>query len=217
VTGLYEIFQLPLTIEAFQQYSLLSAEITNMKLNRNPDEWRYIWGSCQYSVHKAYRALSGHMPTHPVFNNLWASKCQLKHKIFCWLLLHDKLNTRERLRIRHMALETYTCENCTLQGPKTTYHLFLRCNFAKMCWSSVGVSTPRISCPQRAVRRLSAQLPRYCAMEIIILMSRGIWKCRNCWIFDPPNASAMQKNAVYRTEPFAVQIKAQHERFIVNG
>jgi hypothetical protein len=41
---LYEIFQLPLTIEDFQQYSLLSVEITNMELNSNTDEWKYIWG-----------------------------------------------------------------------------------------------------------------------------------------------------------------------------
>jgi hypothetical protein len=139
---LYEIFQLLLTIEAFQQYSLLSIEITSLELNSNTDEWKYILGSGQYSVQKAYRAMTGHMPTHPIFQNLWASKCQPKHTSFGWLLLHNKLNTRERLRSRHMALESCTCENCILKRPETTYHLFLRCNFAKMCWTSIRVATP---------------------------------------------------------------------------
>jgi hypothetical protein len=31
----------------------------------------------------------------------------------------------------------------------------------------------------------------------------------------PANASAMQKIVVYMTQPFAVQIKAQHKRFTV--
>jgi hypothetical protein len=129
------------------------------------------------------------MPTHPVFSLLWRCKCQPKHKIFFWLLLHDKLNTRERLRRRHMDLEIYTCENYILQKIESVYHLFLRCNFARRCWSSIGVTTPRISCPQKAFRKLSAQLPRICATEIIIIMSWHIWKCRNHWIFErtPPS------------------------------
>jgi hypothetical protein len=147
VGQLYEIFQLPLTSEAFQQYTMLSSEIANLELRPNHDEWKYIWGSGQFSVHKAYQALTGHMPTHHVFRHLWLCKCQPKHKIFFWLLLHDKLKTRDRLRRRHMYLETYTCENCILQKTESAYHLFLRCNFARRCWSSIGVTTPRISCP----------------------------------------------------------------------
>jgi hypothetical protein len=34
---LYDIFQLPLTIEAFQQYSLLATEITSLELNSSND------------------------------------------------------------------------------------------------------------------------------------------------------------------------------------
>jgi hypothetical protein len=40
--------------------------------------------------------------SHPVFNLLWASKCQPKRRVFFCLLLHDKLNTRDRLERRHI-------------------------------------------------------------------------------------------------------------------
>jgi hypothetical protein len=40
------------------------------------------------------------------------------HSLF-WLLLQDKLNTRDKLRRRHMHLESYTCENYILQRLET--------------------------------------------------------------------------------------------------
>jgi hypothetical protein len=72
-------------------------------------------GGALFSVNKAYMALSGHPPTHPVFIRLWSSKCQLKHRFFFCLLLQDKLNSRDRLRRRHMELDSYTCEKCILE------------------------------------------------------------------------------------------------------
>jgi hypothetical protein len=45
-------------------------------------------------------------------------------------------------------------------------------------------------------------------MEIIILMSWGIWKCRNGWIFEnTPNNSKMQKFISSRAEMVAMQSK----------
>jgi hypothetical protein len=126
---------------------------------------------------------------HLVFSLLWSSKCQPKHRVFFWLLLQDKLNTRDRLQQRHMALESYVYENCILQRRETVYHLFLRCSFARNYWNSIGVVAPIISYPQRAVLRLKRQIHNQCAMEIVILMAWCIWKCRNGWIFDniPPS------------------------------
>jgi hypothetical protein len=83
-----------------------------------------------------------------------------------------------------MELESYTCENCILQRLEVVYHLFLRCNFARACWESIGVLTPRVNCPMRAVTRIKRQLKMPSAMEIIILMAWSIWKCRNGWLFE---------------------------------
>jgi hypothetical protein len=83
-----------------------------------------------------------------------------------------------------MELESYTCENCILQRLEIVYHLFLRCNFARSCWESIGVLPPRINCPMRAVARIKRQLRVQCDMEIIIQMAWSIWKCRNGWLFE---------------------------------
>jgi hypothetical protein len=90
-----------------------------------------------------------------------------------------------------MVLESYTCENCILQREETLYHLFLRCNFAKRCWEAIGLNSPNISDPQRAVARLKRQLNIGWAMELIMIMAWSIWKTRNGWIFEnkPPTVS----------------------------
>jgi hypothetical protein len=46
-----------------------------------------------------------------------------------------------------MELESYTCENCILQRLEVVYHLFLRCNFARACWESIGVLTTKGQLP----------------------------------------------------------------------
>jgi hypothetical protein len=71
-----------------------------------------------------------------IFRSLWKNKCQPKHKVFFWLWLKNKLNTRDMPRRKNMTLESYTCENCIWQKEETLYHLFLKCNFVKACWNS---------------------------------------------------------------------------------
>jgi hypothetical protein len=148
----------------------LLQEVDNLGSLQEVDKWTYIWGSCQYSLNKTYSLLSGHMPTHLIFQLFWKSKCHPQHSLF-WLLLQDKLNTRDKLRRRHMHLESYTCENYILQRLETVYHLFLRCSFAARYWEPIGVI---VFCPQRSVSRLTRQLRHSCALEIIMLSAWSI-------------------------------------------
>jgi hypothetical protein len=83
------------------------------------------------------------------------------------------------LRRKNMTLESYSCENCIWQKEETLYHLFLRCNFAKACWNSIGMTPPRITNPKEASTNLKQQLNVPFSMEIVILMTWSIWKCRN--------------------------------------
>jgi hypothetical protein len=67
--ALHDIFQLPMSPEAFQQYNSLREEIDFLEITQETDNWIYIWGTSKFLVHKAYTALSGHMATHPVLTN----------------------------------------------------------------------------------------------------------------------------------------------------
>jgi hypothetical protein len=80
--NLYDIFHLPLSAEAYQQYVSLNHDLQELRLTEDTDIWSYIWGSSSFSIQKAYQALSGTLPTHPVLKMLWKTKCQSKHTEF---------------------------------------------------------------------------------------------------------------------------------------
>jgi hypothetical protein len=88
-----------------------------------------------------------------------------------------------------MTLESYSCENCIWQREETLYHLFLRCNIAKACWNSIGITPPRIAHSEEASANLKHQLSVPFSIEIIILMTWSIWKYRNEWLFENKDPS----------------------------
>jgi hypothetical protein len=180
---LLEIFQLPLSVQAYEQYLELNEAWGQITVTNAKDTWKIIWGSEIFSTKKTYKHLMGQSQVHQIYRSLWKNKCQPKHKVFYWLWLKNRLNTRNMLRRKNMTLESYTCENCIWQKEETLYHLFLRCNFAKACWHSIGLIPPRIVNPEEAAANLKQQLNVPFSMEVIILMTWSIWKCRNAWLF----------------------------------
>jgi hypothetical protein len=65
-----------------QYHNELRAELDSPPQDQEKDIWSYIWGNQLFSVPKAYMALTGYTSIIPVFNWLWGSKCQPKHKVF---------------------------------------------------------------------------------------------------------------------------------------
>ena len=152
-TQLIQNFHLPLSIQAHTQLQELKAAIARLQIQEGKDIWHYTWGNSNFTAAKAYRVMIGHRPVHPIFQWIWSSRCQMKHKVFFWLLLQDRLSTRVLLRRRTLELDNYSCDHCILQKLETVTHLFLRCNFAKACWASIGAAV-RTSRPLLGIFRL---------------------------------------------------------------
>lgn len=173
----------------------------------------FSWGNSCFSAAKIYKTLVGHRPVHPTFLWIWNSKCQMKYKVFFWLLLRDRLSTRDLLQRRGMELESYTCDLCILQRTETTAHRFLRCNFARSCWQLIGIqfnSTRNIAQMISKIRR-HLQVPFF--MDIIILMCWSIWTTRNEWTFrnvDPTREGGMRK---FVEEFFLLRHRVNEDRF----
>jgi hypothetical protein len=96
-SNVLDLFYLPLSDEAYQQFQELLQLLNDLHLQAEPDQWTYIWGSSGFSPKKAYMHLTGSPQVHPVFRWLWKTCCQNKRKIFFWLLLKDRLSTRQLL------------------------------------------------------------------------------------------------------------------------
>lgn len=177
--SLFHNFHLPLSSQAFQQLGELEEHWNQAQQLHGHDQWIFQWGNSTFSSSKIYKALIGQRPTHPAFLWLWKSKCQMKHKVFFWLVLMVKVNTRGTLRRRNMILDSYTCEMCIRQRPETISHLFLRCSFAKECWQSIGVTYVTTRPLLQIFKRIKENLQHPFFMEIIILMTWSIWNTRN--------------------------------------
>jgi hypothetical protein len=86
---LQSLFRLPLFEEAYEQYCELNIFLHSIHLSGENDGWSYIWGNNQYYSQKAYKHLVGATLVHPAFKWIWSSACQMKQKVFFWLLLMD--------------------------------------------------------------------------------------------------------------------------------
>ena len=101
----------------------------------------------KYSVFLQKGLLTSHWScsSSPAFKWLWKSSCQNKHKVFFWLLLKDRLSTRNLLRRKTMVLDSYECELCNSRQEETLEHLFLRCPYAIACWNLINLYVSRPS------------------------------------------------------------------------
>ena len=71
-----------------------------------------MWGSFQFSSSKIYLHLIGEHNVNDIFKRIWKTKCQHKHIVFFWLLLRDRLSTRNMLRRKGMGLPSFDCVLC---------------------------------------------------------------------------------------------------------
>jgi hypothetical protein len=79
---------------------------------------------------------------HPCHSWLWKAAVQKKHKVFFWLLIKDKLSTRNILRRKNRVLPSYDCVLCNSAHEETVNHLFLECSFAQSCWALLHLAPP---------------------------------------------------------------------------
>ena len=99
------IFHLPISEQASQELGDLQDLLlsTDYDLASN-DSWSFMWGNQLYSSSRYYNLVFQHFPVSPIFKRLWQSKCTPRLKFFAWLLLVDRLNTRNMLLRRHYNL-----------------------------------------------------------------------------------------------------------------
>ena len=176
------LFHLPISDVALQQLLILAEDLNNIQKTSNFDLWSYIWGSPHFSVSKAYVHLTGHRVIHATFKWLWKSSCQNKHNVFFWLLLKDRLSTRELLRRRNMNIPDYSCVFCPSTEDESLEHLFIHFSFSRACWAKIDLLVGDDD-PFATLEHLKHQLGVPFFMDIIILMSWCIWMQRNDLIF----------------------------------
>jgi hypothetical protein len=95
---LFEICQLPLSVQAYEQYLELNEAWGQITVTNAKDTWKLIRGSEIFSTKKTYRHLMGQYQVHQISRLLWKNKCQPKHKVFYWLWLKKQAQHKEHAK-----------------------------------------------------------------------------------------------------------------------
>jgi hypothetical protein len=179
-----DIFHLPLSPEAFQEYNEIQQITQNLNLSQsNNDTWTYKWGD-SYTSRKYYKFMYRLVNPPTPLSWIWKSKLWPKLKVFSWLLLVDRLNTRNMLKRRHFNIgNIYSCVLCNSGDEETLEHLFFNCSFSISCWSRFNIywnnDVSRFDILTQAKSAFQGSL----FFEIFTIAAWGIWKERNDFIF----------------------------------
>jgi hypothetical protein len=191
-TDLDTIFHLPLSQQAYDEFLDLQVWLQNIAYDpMTVDVWSFHWGNNRYSSRKFYQLAFQHLEAHPVFSWLWRSGCTPRVKFFGWLITVDRLNTKTMLKHRNFNVEDNDtfCVLCTSNCEEDIEHLFFGCEFAKRCWSAIGIQWDEsIGMFQRlALAKGQCSLPFF--TELVLIASWELWKIRNDKVFNRSNAS----------------------------
>jgi hypothetical protein len=156
----------------------------------------------------------GRINVSPVFKKLWKSKLLHKQKVFVWLFLVDRLNTRDMMDRRQWHLDSgFNCVMCSSSKRETRDHLFFNCSFARKCWSKLSItwssSNGMTTMFEQAKQSFSG--PKF--FEVATCALWGIWKQRNNLIFEKVRPSFQAWRAVFKKDLVLIthKVKPKHK------
>jgi hypothetical protein len=136
-------FHLPLSTEAFQELQIIQQLSDNTPIVTDVHDTRsFVWGE-KYTSARYYRFLFERVPRNEIMISIWSSKTMPKIKVFLWLMLIDRLNTRDIMQRKNWRVDSGTdCSLCQTTSLETRTHLFFECDFVKCCWNAINIQWP---------------------------------------------------------------------------
>lgn len=122
-----DLFHLPLSMEAFEQFQELSVSLQSLQLNQSDDVWSNAWGLglsflfFQAGIQTVKWPSTGAWFSQMVVDNCLSKK---KEKVFFWLVLTDRLSTRALLRRDECILRTIIVFSAPLTLKKICFTYF---------------------------------------------------------------------------------------------
>lgn len=138
-TDMITLFHLPLSQVAFEQFQEMLLLVDNLVLDHLNDTWVSAGAWHGFSAIRLYNVLIDHIEIHAAFSWIWGSCCQYKHKIFCWLLIIDGLNTRAMLERKSFHLPSFVCVLCSRNEVESRDHFF---SIARLLWPAGDIFAP---------------------------------------------------------------------------
>jgi zinc-binding in reverse transcriptase len=120
--------------------SQLLSILQNLRFTQSDDLAVWVWEPTGlYTIKSLYTFLCfGGVKTY-LSKSVWSLKIPLKHKLFLWMLLNNKILTKDNLCKRNWTGDI-TCVFCS--APESVDHLFFKCPFISTFWKHVFSSHP---------------------------------------------------------------------------
>lgn len=178
--------------------------------------WYYVWGNANFTCKKVYNSQQDTLPASPLFKWMWKSKVQNKHKFFFRLLLRDRLNTRNILRRKHMAMDCYNCVQCVENCEETLWHFFFDCHFSLLDF--LGITWDTSLQPPEMILRAREDFRSCIFREVLIIACWSIWCHGNSIIFYNGTLSFMRWRNFFerKMNPVALRVKPEFSNKITN-
>ena len=94
-----EHFHLSLSQEVYTELTQLQDLMSFVSLNgEGKDIWKWPSKTGEFKSKIYYESCFSHLVVDPIFKWIWKCACTLKFKVFGWLLLMDRLNTRDMMQ-----------------------------------------------------------------------------------------------------------------------
>ncbi|VAI35701.1 unnamed protein product [Triticum turgidum subsp. durum] len=133
-----------------------------------------------FSAKNAYSSIVAEDYTDPHHDLVWASKVPIKVKIFAWLLLSDRLNTKANMLRKHIA-QSAACPRC--QDPhEDALYLISTCSYATQVWTSQGLQAPTSIDDLLQHPPLQGLNPNIWP-SVALTISWKLWDSRNALVF----------------------------------
>ena len=178
-------FALPISIQAYEEFDRMLQALDTIDTGSNlNDSHVFAWGNDSYSSAKYYKFIFSQSPKNGTLQLIWKSKCLPKLKVFVWLLLLDRLNTKDLMHRKNWHIEEgINCVLCDQDCLETRDHLFFDCAFASLCWEDVGFAWDFQLAIFSRVEAAKQNHEGPCFLEIFACVAWNIWKTRNDLIF----------------------------------
>jgi hypothetical protein len=108
----------------------------------------------------------------------------MRTKSFAWLLLNDRVNTRDMLLHKNWNVTKDThCVLCPTRAYEDILHLFFNYNFSQRVWSYLQTDWSQAQDIQAVAFAARNDFAKPFFMEVVIIALWNIWKERNGQIF----------------------------------
>jgi hypothetical protein len=209
-----QLFALPLSVHAFEEFQSLQAQLDSFRLQPSEhDEWKTIWNDGAYSSSRYYKHCFKDQKASLVFSWIWKSKVMLRIRVFAWLMVSDRLNTRDMIRRRHWNVtDVFHYVLCPTHTTEDWQHLFFKCSFSIRIWNYLQIEWTDGDSYEEVFSAARKDFGKPFFAEVVILACWHIWKQRNEAIFQNilPSFRAWRRCFIHDATLHVHRVKAKH-------